>query len=425
MKKSKGLILAVVSLVMALAFGGCSTVHTGKDKTAESADTSSGYVSLETEESENMVPDTTVGADEASVSDNTIAGAETSVSDTTISREENEVTGNETSEADTANSDTLNSDTSNSETVAPTPENTEIESLQYIDADDTVYALVRLNVRAAESVAADILGVLESGEAVNRTGIHEEWTRIIYKGQTAFVASDYVSEVQPTEAPTLAATSEGTGIYYENGGYLVAIDAGHQAKGNSEQEPVGPGAAETKPKVSSGTQGVTTGIPEHEMNLVVSLYLRDELLARGYSVLMIRETAEVDISNAERAELANSYNADIFVRVHGNSVSNQEVKGALTMCMTKDNPYNGNLHNPSRVLSEKVLEGLCSATGAVNKGILETDTMSGINWCDIPVTIVEMGFMSNPDEDRAMAEDSYRRALAKGIADGIDAYFGR
>ena len=407
MKKSKGLILAVISLVMALAFGGCSAVHTDNDRTAEIADTSP-----------------------TSASDNTIAGAETSVSDTTITREETNVPGNEISESDTlesdtANSDTLNSDTPNSETAAPTLENTETESLQYIDTDDTVYALVRLNVRASESTVADILGVLESGEAVNRTGIHEEWTRIIYKGQTAFVVSDYVSEVQPTEAPTLAATSEGTGIYYENGGYLVAIDAGHQAKGNSEQEPVGPGAAETKPKVSSGTQGVTTGIPEHEMNLVVSLYLRDELLARGYSVLMIRETAEVDISNAERAELANSYNADIFVRVHGNSVSNQEVKGALTMCMTKDNPYNGNLHNPSRVLSEKVLEGLCSATGAVNKGILETDTMSGINWCDIPVTIVEMGFMSNPDEDRAMAEDSYRRALAKGIADGIDAYFGR
>ena len=161
------------------------------------------------------------------------------------------------------------------------------------------------------------------------------------------------------------------------------------------------------------------------MNLVISLYLRDELLARGYSVLMIRETADVDISNAERATLANSYDSDIFVRIHGNSVSNQEVSGALTMCMSQRNPYNGNLHMPSRTLSQLVVDHLCAETGAVNKGILETDTMSGINWCMIPVTIVEVGFMSNPEEDRAMAEDSYRRAMAKGIADGIDAYFGR
>lgn len=241
-------------------------------------------------------------------------------------------------------------------------------------------------------------------------------------------ASETETSAAETTAPETTApviTADGTGIYYDNGGYLVSIDPGHQAKGNSDQEPVGPGASETKARVSSGTQGVVTGIAEHELNLAVSLYLRDELLARGYSVLMIRETADVDISNAKRAELANSYSADIFVRIHGNSVSDQDVKGALTMCMTRDNPYNGNLYNPSRVLSEKVLEGLCAATGAVNKGIMETDTMSGINWCSVPVTIVEMGFMSNPDEDKAMAEDSYRQKLAEGIADGIDAYFGR
>ena len=174
-------------------------------------------------------------------------------------------------------------------------------------------------------------------------------------------ASETETSAAETTAPETTApviTADGTGIYYDNGGYLVSIDPGHQAKGNSDQEPVGPGASETKARVSSGTQGVVTGIAEHELNLAVSLYLRDELLARGYSVLMIRETADVDISNAKRAELANSYSADIFVRIHGNSVSDQDVKGALTMCMTRDNPYNGNLYNPSRVLSEKVLEGL-------------------------------------------------------------------
>ena len=94
------------------------------------------------------------------------------------------------------------------------------------------------------------------------------------------------------------------------------------------------------------------------------------------------------------------------------------------MCMSPNNPYNGELYSLSHKLSKLVTEGMCDATGAVNRGVLETDTMSGINWCTIPVTIAEVGFMSNPEEDRAMAEDSYRRALAKGIADGIDAYFG-
>ncbi len=301
----------------------------------------------------------------------------------------------------------------------------------YTETDDTVYALVRLNVRSAESTSSRILGVLSPGEAVRRTGIGDEWMRIVYDGQAAYVSAAYISDIKPTATEPSggetvpAVTADGTGIFYDNGGILVAIDPGHQAKGNSDQEPVGPGAAETKAKVSSGTAGVSTGIPEHELNLAVSLYLRDELLARGYSVLMIRETADVDISNAERAQLANQYQAAAFVRVHGNSVSDQSVKGALTMCMTVNNSYNSGLYEQSRSLSEKVLAGLCEASGADNRGILETDSMSGINWCEIPVTIVEMGFMSNPEEDQAMASDDYRRALAKGIADGIDAYFGK
>ena len=70
-----------------------------------------------------------------------------------------------------------------------------------------------------------------------------------------------------------------------------------------------------------------------------------------------------------------------------------------------------------------VVNGICSQTGFKNRGVQETDSMSGINWCSLPVTIVEMGFMSNADEDKKMATEEYRDKIAKGIADGIDAYY--
>ena len=69
------------------------------------------------------------------------------------------------------------------------------------------------------------------------------------------------------------------------------------------------------------------------------------------------------------------------------------------------------------------MTAFCKATGAKNRGVMYTNTMTGINWCKVPVTIVEMGFMSNPTEDRRMARASYQKKIVKGISDGIDNYF--
>lgn len=273
------------------------------------------------------------------------------------------------------------------------------------DIQKVMYATEAVRVRTAPSLEAEIYKVLRRREEVGVISDEGEWYQVFIDNQVYYVAGQYLKERSENQND-----------------YLIVIDAGHQAKGNSEKEPVGPGATEKKAKVSSGTTGCVSGWAEYELNLEVALQLEEELLARGYEVLMVRTTHDVDISNSERAQVANEAGADAFIRIHANGSTNSEVHGAMTLCQTANNPYNSALYEESKALSTYVLDNLVAATGCKRQRVWETDTMSGINWCQVPATIVEMGYMTNPEEDALMATEEYQQKIVTGIADGIDEF---
>ncbi|MBP5225272.1 MAG: N-acetylmuramoyl-L-alanine amidase, partial [Lachnospiraceae bacterium] len=207
-------------------------------------------------------------------------------------------------------------------------------------------------------------------------------------------------------------------------GHVVCIDAGHQAYGIPEKEPNGPGSDVMKAKLTTGTSGCVTHVAEHVVNLQVALKLRDVLEARGYRVVMIRTTEDCPLSNAERAVVSNESGAEIFLRLHCNGVDDQNTTGIINYAPKEGNPYmDPSVVQKSIDLARIEAEAICAVTGAKNLGVLKDNTMTGINWSKIPVTIIEMGFMSNPDEDRKLVSDSYQQLLAEGMANGVDAYF--
>ena len=245
----------------------------------------------------------------------------------------------------------------------------------------------------------------------------------------------FFDETEPPKTPQATAAPEGGALIPEGGvvpsmvkmieverrlpltGVKIGIDPGHQAHGNSERETVAPNSKEKKAKVSSGTSGVATGIPEYMTVLEIAFKLRDALQLQGAEVFMTRESHDVDISNQERARMMNDYGVDLVLRIHCDGVDNRKKSGIALYCSRSNS-----IAEESYRAAEAILPAVCAATGAKDNGIVSNDNYTGQNWSEVPCIMVECGFMSNPDEDRLLNDEDYQWKLARGLTEGIIDY---
>ena len=177
-------------------------------------------------------------------------------------------------------------------------------------------------------------------------------------------------------------------------------------------EKASPFTSAEKYRVAPGTRGVVTRKTESVLNLEVALILKEALESSGYQVLMTREINDVNISNRERAELANDREADIVLRLHADASGSRSRAGISVLAPAKKGKYQGEIFAQSELLAFLVLDSMLEATGANSLGVIYRSDLTGFNWSKVPVVLIEMGFMTNPAEDVLLSEPAYQQKLA-------------
>lgn len=356
------------------------------------------------------------------------------------------------------------------ETAYAVPETTPaVPEIVLEPADETVYVIGdQVNLRLAPDRSGERLTAVDAGTELHRTGYHEEWSRVEYRGQECFIASRYVSVEKPVQPETEAVQPEtagqpdsmvsgsavsmdsswkyadfskintGTARLYrsesaDRKNITVCVNAGHGTSGGSAVKTLC--HPDGTPKVTGGTTGAgaTTavavsggmtfadGTPEAKVTLAMAKILKEKLLAAGYDVLMIRESDDVQLDNIARTVIANN-RADCHIALHWDSTTSD--KGAFFMSVPNIESYrsmepvksNWQKHN---ALGECLVAGLKDAGVKIfSGGAMEMD-LTQTSYSTIPSVDIELGDKASDHSEGTL------RILADGLVAGVNRYFGR
>ena len=207
---------------------------------------------------------------------------------------------------------------------------------------------------------------------------------------------------------------------------VVVLDPGHDLRANPATEPIGPGSSTRKLKDGGGTRGVVTGLREAELALRVALRLEPLLERAGVRVVLTRSrTAGTSMGNVARARIANRAGAALFLRIHADGASSPAVRGTHTMHPAYRRGWTDDVHAASRRAARRIRAELVRALGFPDRGTWERADFTGFNWSDVPVVLVELGFMTSPVEDRLLATPAVQARAALGLCRGVLRFVGR
>lgn len=203
-------------------------------------------------------------------------------------------------------------------------------------------------------------------------------------------------------------------------GRLICVDPGHcvtPLTGKGYTELVSPLSTEKKGLYTTGTQGV--GMTEEKLNLTVGLKLREALEDLGAEVIMTRDVSEITISGIERCTIANNANVDVKVSIHADGSNDPSVHGVSVLVPSGDLLGTPAISEKSVCLGELMVNAIADETGAKNRGAIPRTDMTGFNFSEVPTVLVEMGFMTNKDEDALLETDEYQNKIVDGMVNSL------
>lgn len=202
-------------------------------------------------------------------------------------------------------------------------------------------------------------------------------------------------------------------------GVTVCIDPGHQRLTEVETVPLGPNFSKKSTTTVGMAKGYVTQRRESIVVLEIAFKLRDALLREGAEVIMTRESQDVFVGMLERADIPNNAGADMVLRLHCNSRNDINVKGIQVYCPFKSSyAMEVASEDDYRKMGFALLDAMKEATGTKRGDCKLNNNYVGNNWSKMPSFLVEMGYLSNREEDMKMATEAYQDLLVAGMVEG-------
>ena len=193
---------------------------------------------------------------------------------------------------------------------------------------------------------------------------------------------------------------------------LICLDPGHgtvPAVGR-QTEPIGPGSHVSKIKDGGGAPG------EAGVALAIALRTRTLLERAGLRVAMTRTGPGYRGGNIARARFCNARHAALMIRIHADGSADPAQHGASTLYPAFHRGWTDDVYAASLRAARLVQRGIVRATGAADLGTVLRSDLTGFNWADVPVVLVETGFLSNPSERARLETPPYQEQVASGLA---------